>query len=199
MPKKIHIQPKPPHMFQIIYQDVFHLKSLYIAMYFYLVEHGWSSKNGPWEDPTGDNRWETMFYDNRNKGNRKVWIWWRLQKPSGNSYYQYFININFMFLGWKDVEVVHEGMKYKAQLGELTVFVKPWIEYDYKDQWSKHLILKHFQPFFEKRVFKQDMQNREDLLLRETNEFLAVIKDFLEQKKFIPDEELLFEPRRKFG
>lgn len=199
MGKPIYIQPNHPNTFSIIYQDVFHLKSLYIAMFMFLEEHGWSSRNGEWEDPTGDDKWETMYYDNRSKGNRKIWIWWRMQKPTGNSYYQLFLDVNLMFLGWKDVEVVHEGMKYKAQIGELTIFVKPWYETDFKDKWANHPILRHVHPFFSKRVFHKDIINLDYQLLKETNEFLAVIKNFLEQKKFIPDEELLFEPRRKFG
>lgn len=196
---RIYVQPDPPHYITVIFQDVFHLKSLYIAMHLWYTEEGWTSRNGSWEDPTGDEKVETMFYDNRSKGNRKLWVWWRLQKPTGNSYFHYFMNINFMFLGWKDIEVRHEDMKYKAQYGELTVFIRPWIEYDYGDKWASHLILKNFNRFFQKRVYKEDMLKREDMLLKDTYRLQAHIKNFLDQKKFIPDSEILFEPRRKFG
>lgn len=168
-------------------------------MHLWCVEEGWTSKNGRWEDPYGDDKCETMFYDNRSKGNRKLWIWWRLQKPTGNSYYQYFMNINFMFLGWRDVETMHEGTKYKAQYGELTILIRPWIEYDYKDQWAKHSILKYFNNLFQKRVYKEDMLKREDMLLQDAYRLQSTIKNFLNQKKFMPDSEILFEPRRKFG
>ena len=196
---RIYINPEAPHLFVVIYEEVFHLKSLYIAMHLWFEENGWTSHNGKWEEPTGDEYSETLLYDNRTVGNNKLWVWWRMQKPSGNSYYQYFMNVNFMMLGVKHVEVMHEGVKYKAQHGELTVQIKPWIEYDYKDRWAKHPILKHFNTFFQKRVYKEDMLDREDLLLKETYRFQAVMKNFLERKKFIPDSELLWEPHRKFG
>ena len=69
--------------FQVVYQDVFHFKSLYVTMYDWLNENGWTSAE-PWEIPggtigKGDGSPETLFYDNRSPGNLKLWIWWRLQ------------------------------------------------------------------------------------------------------------------------
>ena len=109
MTKPIYIQPDFPHYFTVIYQDVFHLKSLYILIYEWLMEEGWTSCQGNWEEEKGDKNPETTFYDSRDPGNKKLWVWWRLQKKTNNSYYHYFMNINFMFLGWKDVEKMPTG------------------------------------------------------------------------------------------
>jgi predicted nucleotidyltransferase len=122
-----------------------------------------------------------------------------LQKPTGNDYYRYFMDINFMLLGWKQVEQVVDGKKYKGELGELSIFIKPYIETDWGGKWAKHWLLKHIHPFFENRIYKQDMLQREDLLLQQTYRLQGTIKKFLEQKLFISEREILYEPRRKFG
>ena len=168
-------------------------------MYEHCTQHGWQSFQGPWQAGGGKDKYETTIYDNRDPGNRKLWIWWRMQKPADNPYYKYFMNINFMFLGWKELEVMHKGTKYKGHIGELTVFIRPWIRWDFGDKWDNHLFLKHVHPFFVNRIFKEDMLAREDELLMESYRLQAVIKKFLEQKSFIPDRDILYEPRRKFG
>ncbi|MBS1266693.1 MAG: hypothetical protein MAG795_00661 [Candidatus Woesearchaeota archaeon] len=198
--KRIYAVPNPPLNYLIIvYQDVFHLKSLYILMNEHVEHNGWYSYQGPWEEGETNAKYETTIYDNRDPGNKKLWVWWRLQKPVSNKYYHYFMNINFMFLGWKNVEVMHKGTKYKGQTGELSIFIRPWIRFDYQDKWDNHPVLKHVHPFFIKRVFKEDMLAREEELLMDAYRLHAVVKKFLEQKSFIPDRDILYEPRRKFG
>ncbi|MBW2971032.1 hypothetical protein KY320_02625 [Candidatus Woesearchaeota archaeon] len=201
--KRWYVVPGYPNYLTIVYQDVFHLKSLYILMYEWMLEEGWKSCQGPWEEKQygkkGDDNCEKLLYDNRSPGNRKLYSWWRWQKDAGSSYYHYFMNISFMFLGWKDVEVMHKGEKMKAQIGELTVWIRPWFEYDYGNKWANHPILKHFCSLFENRIFKQDILTKEDKLLQDGYRLQQTIKKFLEQKSFIPDKEILYEPRRKFG
>jgi hypothetical protein len=197
--EKIWINPDKTHQFLVVYQDVFHLKSLYVTMYNWLTENGWKSAE-PWErSGGGDGNPETMFYDNRNPGNKKLWVWWRLQKATESSFYHYFMNIEFMLLGMSDAEGVNrEGTKMKGQLGELTLFIKPWIEVDYGDQWKNNPILKLFYEFYRNRIVLQDLLKREELFLTDTYRFIGTIKKFLEQRTFIPETEILYEPRRKY-
>ncbi|MFH1399328.1 MAG: hypothetical protein ABIG95_04420 [Candidatus Woesearchaeota archaeon] len=199
--KRIYINPggAPPNCFTIVYKDVFHLKSLYVVAREWLQEQGWESCLGNWEYQKGSGNWEQLLYDNRSAGNKKIWIWWRLQKRTGNNYYRYYMNINFMLLGWQDVEALHNGKKYKAQVGELSIFIKPWIQYDFDDKWDNHPILKHIHPFFIQRIFKEDMLKREKLLLDESYRLQGTIKKFLEGKHFGPDEAILYEPRHEFA
>lgn len=194
----VHPGGKPDSKFAVVYQDVFHFKSLYVTMYDWLMENGWTSAE-PWEEMSGDNNPETLFYDNRSPGNLKMWIWWRLQKGTENPYYHYYMNIEFMMLGMKDVEGVNrQGTKFTGQLGELTIRIKPWITLDPQKAWWKNPFLRPFLPFFRKRILVQDLLYKEDLLLKDTYRFIGVIKKFLEQRTFMPETEILFEPRRKY-
>lgn len=201
--KRVYVETTFPHFLTVIYQDVFHLKSLYILMYEWLLEEGWKSCQGPWEEKQyhneGDDNPEKVLFDNRSPGNSKIYMWWRWQKDAGSSYYHYFMTVNFMFLGWKEVEIMYKGQKLKGQIGELTIMIRPWFEYDYGNKWQKHPILKHFCRLFEERIFKQEILKREDLLRADSYRFIQNIKEFLEQKSFIPEREILYEPRRKFG
>lgn len=201
--ERVWINPTGEHQFLVVYQDVFHFKSLYVTMYNWLIENGWTSAE-PWERPDGkmkkgDKNPETTFYDNRNPGNKKIWIWWRLQKATESSFYHYFMNIEFMMLGMTEAEGVNrEGTKMKGQLGELTIFIKPWIEVDYGDQWKKNPILSLFYDLYRNRIVLQDLLKREEIFLADTYRFIGTIKKFLEQRTFIPEAEILHEPRRKF-
>ncbi len=190
-----------PNYLTIVYKDVFHLKSLYVMMYEYLQDQGWESCQGPWEHYSkgnkGDGKVETLFYDSRDPGNKKLNIWWRLQRPAGNKYFHYFMNVNFLFLGWKNVEVMWEGEKMKAQKGELSIFIRPWFEYDYGGKWEDHPILKHFHQFFKDRIFKDDFDAREDELLHDAYRFQQMIRNFLEQRSFMPDREAFFPARKE--
>jgi hypothetical protein len=194
----VHPDGKPTGKFMVVYQDVFHFKSLYVTMYDWLIENGWTSAE-PWEGGKGDDKPETLFYDNRSPGNLKIWIWWRLQKGTENPYYHYYLNVEFMMLGMRDVEGVNrQGTKFTGQLGELSIFIRPWIRLDPSGAWWKNPFLRPFLPFFRKRVLVQDLLEREDLLLKDTYRFIGVVKKFLEQHTFIPETEILFEPRRKY-
>jgi hypothetical protein len=105
-----------------------------------------------------------------------------------------------MMLGMKDEDGINrEGTKFKGQTGELTIFIKPWFKMDYQDKFKKTPLLGMFYDFYKNRVILQDALKREDLMLKDTYRFIGVIKKFLEQKTFIPDQEIMYEPRRKYG
>jgi len=194
----VHPDGKPDKKFQVVYQDVFHFKSLYVTMYDWLIENGWSSAE-PWEKEKGNNQPETLFYDNRSPGNLKLWIWWRLQKGTESSYYHYYMKVEFMMLGMREVEGVNrQGTKFTGQLGELTISIRPWIRLDPQASWWKNPLLRLFLPFFRQRILVQELLYKEDLLLKDTYRFIGVIKKFLEQHTFIPETEMLFESRRKY-
>jgi hypothetical protein len=199
-PERVYVNPEFPWKFTVVYQDVFHFKSLYVTMYDWLMENGWSSAE-PWEAAKGkgDKNPETLFYDNRSPGNNKIWIWWRLQKATGNPFYHHFMNVEFMMLGMKDVEGVNRsGTKFTGQMGELSIFIKPWMEIDYRNAWFNSPFVKPFLHYFRNRIYLQDLLQREDLYLRDTYRFIGIIKKFLEQHTFLPESEMLFESRRKY-
>jgi hypothetical protein len=121
-------------------------------------------------------------------------------EKADTSFYHYFMNIEFMMLGMSDAEGVNkQGTKFKGQLGELTIFIKPWFEVDYCKQWRNSPVLGIFYEFYKNRIILQDILKREDLMVKDTYRFIGVIKKFLEQKTFIPETEIMYEPRRKYA
>ena len=173
-----------PHQSVIIYKGVFHFKYLYMAAYDWVCENGWKSYEG-------DDKVESMYAEEHQPGPvRKVWIWWRMQKTPDNSYFRYFLNIEFLGFGVTNVEIVKDGKKIQCQKGELNILIKPWIEADYGDKWEKSALLKHFTTLYQERIIKNDIEKRVGLQLAETNRLHGMIKKTLDLAGFSEDREI---------
>ncbi len=184
MGKKTYPVLDYPHQLTLIYKGVFHFKYLYMSSYDWVTEYGWKSM-------TGDDKYETMYAEEHDPGPiRKIWIWWRMQKDAGNSYYRNFMNVNFLGFGIKNIEIVKDGKKVKCQTGELNIIIRPWIEIDYKDKWANHPILRNFKPLYEKRIIKNSIQGRGAALLKEAYLFHGMLKKTLELYSFGDDRQL---------
>ena len=68
------------------------------------------------------------------------------------------------------------------------------IETDYKNQWKKHWLLKHFLELYEKRIFSHEFHKREKELWREAYRLQGVIKKYLDLKIFVPTPEPFHAP-----
>ena len=184
MGKKVYPVVDFPHQLTIIFKGVFHYKYLYMSAYDWICENGWVSY-------TGDNKVERLYAEEHLPGPiRKIWIWWRMQKDAGNSYYRYFMNVNWLGFGVSNVEIVKDGKKIKCQKGEINVIIKPWIELDWKDGWKNHPILKNFNDLYQKRIIKEDIYKRQNGLLEEAYRFHGMLKKTLELYHFVDDREL---------
>src|SRR3989338_6698099 len=96
MPRAYPVKEFPHHL-TLIYGGVFHYKYLYMAAYDWITEHGWRA----YEE---DDKVETLYAEDHDARGREGWIWWRLQKGGGSSYYHYFLDVNFPGLGGTDAE-----------------------------------------------------------------------------------------------
>lgn len=175
---KRYVVHEVPHHLMVIHEGVFNLKNLYRATYEWVQEHAWLSYEK-------DNKFETLYAEERTQNAKKLWIWWRLQKGSltpwkENTYFHYFMNVNFLLLAMTDVEVVKEGRKIKCQKAEIDIQIKPWIDLDYQDRWAKHPILKHFNNVFVQRIWKRDIEEREKRLLNEAYRLQGMLKKMFE-------------------
>lgn len=180
-----HVILDHPHQLTLIWKGSFHYKYFYIHAYDWIKEYGWQSL-------TGDDKIEEMYGEEHEPGPvRKIWIWWRLQKDAGNSYYRYFMNVTFFGFGIKNVDMVKDGKKMWCQKGEINIMIKPWIEIDYGNKWANHPILKHFHKLYKERIIKNDIIAREAQLLKEAYLFHGMLKKTLELYTF-GDERALY-------
>lgn len=180
---------------EVIYRETFVMKYLYVMMHEWLMEYGYIDKSG---DPV--HRYMEELYLERRlplKGGgveKELRVWWRTVKnPAESSYYRWRINVYMNVIYLKDVEVIHKGEKIRAQWGEISVKIDSAVELDWQKKWDKHPILKHFHKFFRDNIFKQELEGNKKALYRDVYRFHGMIKNFLEQKYFVPEERLLHE------
>ncbi len=196
---KRYVVHEPPNHLMVVYEGVFHLKTVYRSAYEWIQERGWRSYEN-------DNKFETLYAEERATADKKLWMWWRLQKASltpapDNAYFHYFMNVNFLLVYLVDVEVVKDGKKIKCQRAEIDIQIKPWIELDYQDKWAKHPILKNFNRLFVERIWKNDIEKKEDRLLGEAYQFQGMLKKMFELQAIEAPGEVkeLYAPPRGFS
>jgi len=182
--------------FRIKYNDVFHLKNLYVMMHEFLEDEGWYGDAGALENPSASHRDIEKFYMERyhsksiHRGGMELWVWWRLKKApfgKGHPYYSFEMDIDFHGMYMQKVEVMHQGKKLNVDKGELEIFFRPKIvrKKDGKS-WEHHWFLKYFQDIYEKRIISADLDKMEKELWREAYKLQGVVKAYLNLRNFIP-------------
>ncbi|MCK5282463.1 MAG: hypothetical protein KAK00_03570 [Nanoarchaeota archaeon] len=182
--------------FRIKYNDVFHLKNLYIMMHEYLIDESWFGEDGSSNHPSNTHRDIEKMYMERHhqkalhRGGMELWVWWRLKKPphlKTQGYYEYRMDIDFHGAYMQKIEIMHQGKKMKVDKGELEIFFRPKIvRTQMASKWGNHWFLKWFQELYEKRIMSQDFDKLEKELWREAYRLQAVVKAYLNLRNFIP-------------
>ena len=182
--------------FKVKYNDIFHLKNLYIMMHEYLADEGWTGEGGAADTPSNTHRDIEKLYMERHhqkalhRGDMEMWIWWRLRKHpvlKEQGYYTYRLDIDFHGMYIKNVEIMHQGKKLTVNKGEMEIEFRPKIiRTDTAKKWKKHWFLRFFTDIYEKRLMSQDLDKFEKELWREAYRLQAVVKAYLNLRNFIP-------------
>ena len=136
---------------ELEFVDVFEFKNFYKQLHDWLGEEGWS-------DPEGGENWEYLYYEKviPPEGVKEHRIWWRIHmKPNNSNYVRYVAKIEYRGLYMKPIEIVMNDKKYKTWKGDITIYFESWLQLDYKNEWNKHWLLKHFDKFFRERIYKR--------------------------------------------
>ncbi len=188
------VEIKLPQL-EIIYKEVFVMKYLYVMMHEWLMEYGYKDESGDLNHKYIEELYLERRLPTKAGGiDKELRIWWRsLKTPNNSSYYRWRINIYMNVINMSDAEIVHNGEKMKAQKGEISLKINSSVEMDYDRKWEKHPILKNFHQFFVNNIFKKELEEQKKRLYRDVYRFHGAIKNFLEQKYFVPEEKLLHE------
>ena len=175
----------PSAQFKIKYKDYIHLKNLYIMMHEWVVEEGYATRK--------DEDFKEEFYLQREtqKAGKEIWFWWRLEKhPQSSSYYAYWLDVDVRVILLKDVEVMHQGQKFKTNYGYPEIRIDAKVILDYHHTWRKHWLLKNFNKFFHQRIYHGEVRFHRLQLYRDAYRFSEAIKTFLKMRTFMPEPEL---------
>ncbi|MBN2142079.1 hypothetical protein JW711_01995 [Candidatus Woesearchaeota archaeon] len=177
--------------FEIEHEDVFHLKNLYKRIYDWMVEEGWAATDG------GDKNYETLYWERERPGGIKEHhIWWRAwMTPQGNSYYRYFLKLDYQTLVMKKSEVMSQGMKFSTNKGDVIIRIEAWLQLDYQNKWGKSF-LGRWDQWFRKRYYLDNVLKYKQDLYSDIYRLHTMIKQYLQLKPIKADWGRPFHPTR---
>ena len=110
--------------------------------------------------------------------NKKTEIKWiALKKVS--DYFRYMIQVDWLVLNMKNVEVQREGKKIKMNSGEVELRIKGILIKDYEHKWEDNPFFKILRGIYDRYLIRSRVEKYEDNVLDETEEFAAQVKAYL--------------------
>ena len=167
-----------------IYKDPFQLETLYSFLDEWVMENNYRDKDN------GDKLIEVNYEEQRQENVNHYRIWWRTFKiPNGSKFIRYHLNIDFLGLAFKKVEIIHEGKKIKADHGELTLWVDFFVNVDWNDFFSQHPLLKHFESWYKTRWMKKELEGHKAEIKRDQIKLQGSIKQYFEMWHYLPSDQ----------
>lgn len=186
MPKKDvpHIT-KPFLPVKVKYKDIFDVKEFYTALQEWLNEHEWK------DEEDGLDHWESYYAERvAQDGSKEIWIQWRPRKDApGTIAFSYYLDIDIHCLGLGSAEIVKEGRKMKVNKGEIEILLKGAIEEKYLALLEKNKLLQQIKNLFQKRIYRQTIDQRKRELYHEVYELQNYIKNWFKMKRYLPYDE----------
>jgi len=118
-------------------------------------------------------------YTEKVKGDSKdVEIDWEAMKEISD-YFRFVIKTYWIILGMKSVEVQKEGKKIKMDTGLLEIKFTAQLVKDYENRWENKPIWKFLRGVYDRYIIRTRIEDYEERLLEEVNEFIAQAKALL--------------------
>ncbi len=173
---------------RIKHNDYFHMKYVYMLSHEWLMENGWQNAGG--KEFRNDPEFPEDMYLHRwdQKQGQELWIWWRLTKKI-NSFIRYDLDIDWHIVGMQDTEVMQNGVKYKANKGEVEFKIYAKVILDPKGEWQKSKLMKGMFELFYLRMYKPQIKNFRRDLYRELFKFKDAMKTYFNLKTYLPEPE----------
>jgi len=161
------------------YKGVFDLKRLYRDLVEFMKDIDYTDQHRY--------KWlETYYYEKRSSDPHEaktMWIWLRTFKKdelAGSAFYKQRMNMDIRCRFLKDIEIMVDGQKTKAQKGEIEVSIRGDLILDRYGYWENHWFLKHFLKFFYQRVWKKQREAKKNAVTTDVYKVQNYLKDVLE-------------------
>lgn len=167
------------------YSGIFDFKQIYRDIKEKLTDLGYmDSKAG------AKNMMETYYSEKRSSDPREaktMWLWWRTEKSEENSpFYVQKMGMDFHLRYIKDVEVMLDGEKKRAQQGEIEIWVDCNLIIDPDDQWKNHWLMSYFLDFMVRRIWRKQRESRKNSCVADALKMQAFCKESFEILHFMP-------------
>lgn len=151
--------------------ETFVFSALYDALHEYMIEEGYAGDNDKFP--------ETYYWESRTqqKG-REYWIWWRFNQGTATSFCKKHIDIDIHGAGVKDIEIMYQNKKIKANKGKLEIIIRGKLEVDPDDKW-KNSRMGFLRDIFFKRMWQKQRDEHKADLIDDLERIRAFVADFL--------------------
>ena len=95
-------------------------------------------------------------------------------------YFKFEVKVRFRILGLTNVEISQDGKKIKTNKGSVEMAVKGTLIRDWQGKFETNAIKKFLRSIYEKWVITSRIEQYEDKLVEDCNEFLAQAKAYLD-------------------
>jgi hypothetical protein len=157
---------------QVVRKGVFDLKDFYFHIYTHIKEGlGYGTYNeDDYAQWIGDRGKEIEFH----------WTFIREQE----AYVHFRIWVECKIRGAKEIKTKVGEIVKKIYAGELEFNIKAVLITDPGERWGNHFILKHFRNFYEKYIYKSQIDDYIDRLWEHIYDLEGEVKAFFELPKF---------------
>jgi len=133
--------------------------NVFLAKQMYIELHHWCHENNYTQPPDVDFN-EDLYWDARQQdGSREWWIWWRpIKVIEGSQYWYRAINIDMHGVAMKQVEILHEGKKLKADKGKFELLIHARLVFDKDKLLENHPVIGPFFEIFWKRWYRREIE-----------------------------------------
>ena len=127
--------------------------------------------------------WENEYQETITPGGKVIKIFWNCEREI-DDYSKFIIEVRFEMFGMTDIEVQQAGERAKMQKGEINAFISAFLETDRQNKWSEKPYLKFMKSFFEKYLYKGQIEVMQGQLWKEGWDFYNELKAFLNLYKY---------------
>jgi len=118
-------------------------------------------------------------YSEKNKGESKdIDVSWECSRKF-DDYFKANVKIDWKILGLKSVEIMKDGKKEKAHMGNVEVKIKGILVSDYEDKWTGTPLFKFLRGVYDKFISKTVREGYKDKIEEEAEDAANQIKAFL--------------------
>lgn len=152
--------------------ETFVLSEFYKALHDFLLEDGYA-KGDDKDFP------EYYYYESRTQAaGKELWIWWRCSKGTDTPFADKHIHIDLHGVGIKDVEIMYQGKKIKANKGKIEVILRGSLEVDKGDEWKKSK-LGFLRDAFLYRWWHHELEKHKEDCVKDIKKVRAYVADYM--------------------
>ncbi len=109
---------------------------------------------------------------------KEIEITWKAERKISD-YFKFSLKIDWFITGLKEIEVERLGKKTKMNKGDVEIKVSGFLVKDYESRWETSGIMKFLRGIYDQYIIRARVEQYEDKIAGEVEEFLSQIKSFL--------------------